>query len=122
MLQRHRSNTTLRPGVEGGANCCRHGQCGSTCCAAAPAASQSPPQPTARYTPSLLRGTLRMMRGPAAAAGLAELQHFLEQGFDTFKSMKGAQHFLGTVRQREEDLAAKKEREVSTRGVYGGRI
>ncbi len=54
----------------------------------------------------LLRQALRMMRGPAAAAGLAELQHFLEQGFDTFKSMKGAQHFLGTVRQREEDLAA----------------
>ena len=54
----------------------------------------------------LLRQALRMMRGPAVAAGLADLQHFLEQGFDTFKSMKGAQHFLSTVRQREEDLAA----------------
>ncbi|MGM9514850.1 FFLEELY motif protein [Roseateles sp. DB2] len=54
----------------------------------------------------LLRQALRMMRGPAAAAGLAELQRFLEQGFDTFKAMRGASDFLGTVRQREQDLAA----------------
>lgn len=54
----------------------------------------------------LLRQALRMMRGPAAAAGLAELQHFLEQGFDTFKAMRGAGDFLDTVRQREEALAA----------------
>jgi len=54
----------------------------------------------------LLRQALRMMRGPAAAAGLAELQHFLEQGFDTFKAMRGAEDFLGTVRQREQALAS----------------
>lgn len=54
----------------------------------------------------LLRQALRMMRGPATAAGLADLQRFLEQGFDTFKAMRGAQDFLGTVRQREEALAA----------------
>ncbi|HLO95031.1 MAG TPA: hypothetical protein VK195_11990 [Burkholderiaceae bacterium] len=54
----------------------------------------------------LLRQALRMMRGPAAAAGLAELQRFLEQGFDTFKAMRGASDFLDTVRQREEALAA----------------
>lgn len=54
----------------------------------------------------LLRQALRMMRAPATAAGLSDLQHFLEQGFDTFKAMKGAQEFLGTVRQREQDLAA----------------
>ena len=54
----------------------------------------------------LLRQALRMMRGPAAAAGLAELQHFLEQGFDTFKAMQGAGDFLGTVREREQALAA----------------
>lgn len=54
----------------------------------------------------LLRQALRMMRGPAAAAGLSELQHFLERGFDTFKAMKGAQDFLGTVRRREQELAA----------------
>lgn len=54
----------------------------------------------------LLRQALRMMRAPANAAGLSELQHFLETGFDTFKAMKGAQHFLSTVREREERLAS----------------
>ncbi len=54
----------------------------------------------------LLRQALRMMRGPAAAAGLSELQRFLERGFDTFKAMKGAQDFLATVRRREQDLAS----------------
>lgn len=54
----------------------------------------------------LLRQALRMMRGPATAAGLGELQQFLEQGFDTFKAMRGAEDFLGTVRQREQALAA----------------
>lgn len=53
----------------------------------------------------MLRQALRMMRGPAAAAGLSELQQFLELGFDTFKAMKGAQQFLSTVRAREEALA-----------------
>ncbi|NRF66112.1 hypothetical protein HLB44_03825 [Aquincola sp. S2] len=58
------------------------------------------------YTRShFLRGALRMMRQPARAAGLGELQRFLEVGFETFGSMKGAQTFLGTVRQREEALA-----------------
>lgn len=54
----------------------------------------------------LLRQALRMMRGPAAAAGLGELQQFLESGFDTFKAMKGAQEFLHTVATRERALAA----------------
>lgn len=53
----------------------------------------------------LLRHTLRLMRGPATLAGLAELQAFLESGFDTFKAMRGAVHFLDTVREREENLA-----------------
>lgn len=53
----------------------------------------------------LLRQALRMMRGPAAAAGLSELQHFLENGFDTFKAMQGAQEFLDIVRRREQSLA-----------------
>ena len=39
----------------------------------------------------LLRNALRLMRGPARAAGLAELQHTLESGFDIFKAMKGAE-------------------------------
>jgi hypothetical protein len=52
----------------------------------------------------LLRQSLRMMRGPAQLAGLADLQHFLECGFDTFKAMRGAAEFLSTVRVREEAL------------------
>jgi len=34
-----------------------------------------------------LRMMLRMMRGPATAAGLGSLQRFLESGFDTFAAM-----------------------------------
>jgi hypothetical protein len=52
-----------------------------------------------------LRLTLRMMRGPAKAAGLHSLQAFLEAGFDTFASMGGkgqeAQMFLSVIRERE---------------------
>src|SRR5664279_4883712 len=33
----------------------------------------------------LLRSSLRLMRGPARATGVSELQHFLETGFDTFR-------------------------------------
>lgn len=54
----------------------------------------------------LLRQALRMMRGPATAAGMSELQVFLETGFDTFRAMRGAADFLQTVRRREEALAA----------------
>jgi hypothetical protein len=54
----------------------------------------------------LLRHSLRLMRGPAAAAGLASLQRFLERGFDTFREMQGAQTFLDTVARRERELAA----------------
>ena len=53
----------------------------------------------------LLRQALRMMRGPATAAGMSELQEFLESGFDTFRAMRGAAEFLSTVRGREEALA-----------------
>ena len=38
----------------------------------------------------LLHNSLRLMRGPARAAGLAELQRFLEAGFATFRAMRGA--------------------------------
>ncbi len=53
----------------------------------------------------LLRHSLRLMRGPAQLAGLHELQDFLECGFDTFRAMRGAQEFLGTVQGREQELA-----------------
>lgn len=54
----------------------------------------------------LLRHSLRLMRAPARMAGLAELQSFLETGFDTFREMKGAKEFLDTVVQRELEVTA----------------
>lgn len=55
-----------------------------------------------------LRLMLRMMRGPATAAGMQSLQRFLESGFDTFASVTrlrgGAEQFLETIRQREKQL------------------
>ncbi len=52
----------------------------------------------------LLRQALWMMRVPASAAGLSEMQVFLEKGFDNFKAMKGSEQFLLTIRLREEAL------------------
>ena len=54
----------------------------------------------------LLRSSLRLMRGPAHAAGLAALQRFLEAGFDAFGGMQGADDFLRWVGERERALAA----------------
>ena len=54
----------------------------------------------------LLRNSLRLMRGPARAAGLGELQQFLEAGFDTFRAMKGAAEFMLIVESRERALAS----------------
>jgi hypothetical protein len=54
----------------------------------------------------LLRKTLHLMRGPARAAGLSELQHFLETGFDTFAARGGAEDFIGQVATRERMFAA----------------
>lgn len=55
-----------------------------------------------------LRTMLRMMRGPATAAGLADLQHFLETGFDTFASLGqlpgGTEAFLRQIETRETAL------------------
>jgi len=55
-----------------------------------------------------LRMMLRMMRGPASAAGLGSLQGFLESGFDTFAAVTklrgGAERFLETIREREQQL------------------
>ena len=55
-----------------------------------------------------LRMLLRMMRRPAAMAGLSSLQQFLECGFDTFAEMgrkgSGAILFLETIRTREAAL------------------
>ena len=55
-----------------------------------------------------LRMMLRMMRGPAQAAGLGALQKFLESGFDTFGQLarqRGAvEQFLATIEERERAL------------------
>lgn len=48
-----------------------------------------------------LRTLLKMMRGPAAAAGLNSLQNFLESGFDAFANMRGADEFLRLIKERE---------------------
>lgn len=53
----------------------------------------------------VLRQSLRFMRVPARAAGLGALQQFLEQGFDTFREMRGAGGFLDVVASRERALA-----------------
>jgi len=45
-----------------------------------------------------------LMRGPARAAGLSDLQVFLEEGFDTFRAMRGAGEFIRIVDEREHTL------------------
>jgi hypothetical protein len=55
-----------------------------------------------------LRLMLKMMRGPAHAAGLHDLQRFLETGFDTFASLSkttgGAEPFLHLIETSETTL------------------
>lgn len=49
----------------------------------------------------LVLGTLQLMRQPARAAGLSDLQDFLERGFRAFRAMHGADEFLDALRSRE---------------------
>lgn len=66
----------------------------------------------------LLRNSLRLMRGPARAAGLADLQQFLEKGFDTFRAMKGAAEFISMVESRERSFSsALFSTQLSTKGI-----
>lgn len=55
-----------------------------------------------------LRMMLRMMRGPANAAGMGALQKFLEAGFDTFGQLArqrgGVEQFLAAIDTRERGL------------------
>ena len=53
----------------------------------------------------MLRNALRLMRGPARAAGLTEVQRSLEAGFDVFRAMKGAEEFIALIDSRERALA-----------------
>lgn len=55
----------------------------------------------------LLAASLRMMRGPARAAGMGDLQSFLERGLDTFRAIGGAGEFLGRIEARERALIAR---------------
>jgi hypothetical protein len=58
-----------------------------------------------------LRLALKMMRKPASLAGMADLQHFLESGFDTFAAMEqeenSVNYFLNAVEVREKKLFSK---------------
>ena len=47
---------------------------------------------------------LSMMRKPAVLAGLADLQSFLERGYQAFRAMKGSEEFLGIITSRELKL------------------
>jgi hypothetical protein len=59
-----------------------------------------------RHTRSLvLRTSLKAMRAPARAAGMAALQVFLETGFEAFGAMRGAREFLAVIEERESALA-----------------
>lgn len=55
----------------------------------------------------LLGATLRLMRAPAHAAGLGELQSFLESGYQAFKEMRGAEEFLVAVARNERAQIAR---------------
>jgi hypothetical protein len=59
-----------------------------------------------RVTSPLMRKGVRAMRLPARAAGLTDLQRFVEAGFDAFVAMHGAKEFIATVQSREEAFAA----------------
>ncbi len=52
----------------------------------------------------LLTQLLKMMRQPAQAAGLGELQEFLERGFVAFRRMGPAAEFLAAIDSRERRL------------------
>lgn len=55
----------------------------------------------------LLSTLLKLMRGPAHLAGLADLHAFLENGFAAFVHMGSAGDFLDCIEQRERALLAR---------------
>ena len=55
----------------------------------------------------LVSQMLKLMRRPAHMAGMGDLQDFLEQGFASFREMKGADEFLATLRSREEKILSR---------------
>jgi hypothetical protein len=55
----------------------------------------------------LIAGALRLMEGPAHAAGLGALHEFLARGFAAFRGMRGADEFLALIGARESRLNAR---------------
>ena len=55
----------------------------------------------------MLGQTLKLMRRPARLAGLADLQDFLERGYNAFRDMKGADEFLAVVKERETGILSR---------------
>ena len=53
--------------------------------------------------PLLLR-LVRLLRGPALAAGFARLQAFLEEGLGAFRAIDGAEEFVTTIYRRERQV------------------
>jgi hypothetical protein len=53
---------------------------------------------------SMLGTTLKLMKRPAELAGLANLQRFLQHGFEAFRHMGDASFFLETIVTRETEL------------------
>lgn len=53
-----------------------------------------------------LSAALRLMKGPARAAGFGRLQLFLESGLSSFASMAGADDFLATIATNERRVIA----------------
>jgi hypothetical protein len=49
---------------------------------------------------------LKGMERPARLAGLGQMQAFLVSGFEAFRAMKGADHFIRTIVSRERELMA----------------
>lgn len=57
----------------------------------------------ALHMPGVVR-LLRLSRVPARAAGLGELQSFLERGFEAFAALGDARRFLDEIREAELDV------------------
>jgi hypothetical protein len=55
---------------------------------------------------TLLRTSLRLMRAPARATGLADLQRVLESGFDAFVAIGGAGDFIRMIETRERSFVS----------------
>jgi hypothetical protein len=51
-----------------------------------------------------INAALELSRGPARLAGLLAVHDFLDRGLHAFRSMNGAEEFLGLIRRRETQI------------------